>query len=209
MAITLLEIRGDVRARVSDEENKLTNTFLTHVSNIGQNVVYNQLLPIISVKLTATHKQNTAIGQAEYPLPADCRDVRRVKLNNKKAREKGIDEIDSVDSGFELATIDEPAFLEWAGKIEIHPIPTSIIVDGIRTDYLKQTVPLVLDGDKSIIPEEYHGLIVDYVESLALRKLDRVDKATVADGTISKMFTDILNANTRAIQMQEIDKQRK
>lgn len=207
--ITLAEMRADVRARVNDEEGKLTNTLLTHLINIGQNVVYNQLLPVIAIKLTATQKQDTVVGQSEYSLPADCREVRRVKLNNKKAREKTIEEIDSVDIGFGLATTDEPAFLEWSGKVEIYPTPTSIIPNGIRIDYLKQTISLILDTDKSIIPVEYHGLIVDYVESVAFRKLNKINESTLADQTVSKMFTDILNANVQSIQKQEIDKERK
>ena len=207
--ITLKEMRDDVRARVNDDEGKLGTAHLTHIINIGQSVVYNQLLPIISIKLTATEKQNTVIGQSEYSLPSNCREVKRVKLNNKKATGKVIEEIDTVDTNtFALATTDEPAYLEWNKKVEIHPTPTSVIIDGIRIDYLKQTIPLLTDMNISIKPEEYHGLIVDYVEGVVLRKLGRAQEAIISENTISKMFTDIQNANNQQLAITELKKEK-
>ncbi|MBU2251764.1 MAG: hypothetical protein KJ977_05270 [Candidatus Omnitrophica bacterium] len=205
MSISLSEIRSDVRARVGDETGKLTNTLLNHWANIGQNVVYNQLLPIISPKLTESLAGTITANINKYLLPADCRDIRRVKVNGYKAREKVIDEIDSVTTGYEQATITEPAFLEWAGKIEIYPIPSQ--TGTYQVDYLKQIIPLVLDTDISGLPEEYHGLIVDYVEMLSLRKLNRGNDAVNSENTIAKMFTDILGANANQLQIQQVMKE--
>lgn len=208
MAITLTEIITGIRSRVNDDSGVLKDALLIHFINIGQNVVYNQLLPIIAIKLTATAKQNLIIAQSEYSLPTDCRDVRRVRVNGKKALEKSIEEIDFIGSGMDAATTSQPNYLEWAKKIEIYPTPIAAVTNGIRIDYLKQVEPLVSGSDVSIIPEEYHGLIVDYVEGLALRKLDKIDKAQVADQTISKMFGDILNTNAQQMALTELKKEK-
>lgn len=208
MAITLKQVRDDIRSRVNDEKGELTNSALNQWVNIAQNVVFNQLFPIISTKLTGTNLQTTTADVAIYSIPADCRQIRRVKVGTtaitlKKAREKSIDEIDSVDRTFDLATVEEPAFLEWANNIEIYPTPTATIANALRIDYIKQVTVLAADTDVSAIPEEYHGLITDYVEAYVLRKLGRADKATIADQTISKMFGDIIAANSQQMAMTE------
>lgn len=203
MGVTLDEIRKDVRSRVGDSAGELTNSLLNHWANIGQTVVFNQLYPVINTKLTDTALIDTVAGTAKYSIPATCRQIRRVKLNGKKTIEKSIDDIDSINNTFDSATANEPVFLEWGGKVELAPV--SAIQTGtalLQIDFIKQTVNLTNDTDKSIIPEEYHGLIIDYVEMLALRKLGRADKSTSAEQTIAKMFTDIINANTQSLERQ-------
>lgn len=203
MEISLEKIRADVRARVNDEQGILTDTLLTHWANISQEIVYTQLFPILEPKMTGTKIEATAVP-LPYLLPS-CRQIRRVLINGKKAKQKRIDEIDSMSASFGASAID-PAYIEWAGKIEVFPV--SITNATIRIDYLKNIALLELDSDISILPQEYHGLIIDYAEMLALRKLNRGDQAVAAEQTIAKLFNDILGSVTGQIAKIDADKER-
>lgn len=209
--LTLKQIRNDVRSRVNDEELKLGDGLLNHWINIGQDVVMNKLLPVISVhpNITATELKDLAVGVNKYSLPISCKRIRRLKIKYttsatlKKAIEKSIDEIDGAMENSFGATTAEPLFLTWSGFVEIYPMPTEIVVSGLQIDFTKQKVMLVSDTDISILPEEYHGLMVDYAEILALRKLDRGEQANNNEQIMAQMYGDIIGANQSQLVSQK------
>lgn len=209
--LTLKQIRNDVRSRVNDEELKLGDGLLNHWINIGQDVVMNKLLPVLSVhpKLTATDSNNLIIGINKYIVPSSCKRIRRLRIKYatdgsfKKAIEKSIDEIDNAIENSFGATTAEPLFLTWANYIEIYPIPTTVVSAGLQIDFIRQKVNLVNDTDISILPEEYQGLLVDYVEILALRKLEKGEQANNNEQIIAQMYSDIIGANQAQLISQK------
>lgn len=208
-AITLNQIRSDVRSRVSDEEMKLSSGVLTHWANIAQDVIYNQLLPILSIKMVQRNIISIAIigGKYSFTIPAN-REIKRVLIAGKKARRKTFDEIDSVMEGFEAATTANPVYLEWGNTIEIFPVEGFTVENVIELFSLKQIVPMIEDSSTPSIPEEYHGLIVDYVEAMALRKLGRVDAAINVETMQAKMYGDILGGTAQQIMLEDAKKER-
>jgi len=208
MGITLTKILADVRSRVNDEQGILTNTLLIHWTNIAQEVIYMQLLPVLEPKMTKTQIRTVTSNPSvsSLVLPDDCKQLRRVVINGKKAKQKNIDEIDSMVGTFG-ADDSQPAYMEWSGLIEI--FPTSLVLTSLRFDYLKQLTELILNTNEiSALPIQYHGLLVDYVEMLALRKLNRIDLSGAAEQTLSKMFNDILNVTAGQIVKIDADKER-
>ncbi len=211
-AITLSGIQSDVRSRVNDEEGRLSSVLLTHWANIAQNVVYNQLLPVIANKMSRKDTVAISVVGEKYVFPVPLnREIKRITIGGKKARRKTFDEIDSTFDGFDKATLDSPVYLEWGGTVELFPVCGT---GGFRNDTtmeifsLRQITPMTEETPAPTIPEEYHGLIVDYVESMALRKLGRVDAAINAETMQTKMYTDILNATVQGIMLEDAKKER-
>lgn len=205
MGINLLTMRNDIRSRVNDEKGDLTNPLLTQWINISQNVVYNQLLPVLSAHpaLTGRVKIDIQSGVNEYPIPTDCRQIRRVRINGKRAQEKGIDDIDITISNALIAGENDPAFLSWAGKIEFFPVPSAPSTGGLIIDYQKHVVPLINDTDISILPPEYHGLIIEQAIKYALLRIGGQSMAVNSETLISKMVNDILLANAQQLAVRE------
>lgn len=199
---------ADVRARVNAKSGALTDTLLIHWANIGQDITYTQLLPVLSPKMTASKKEEVIIPVDGYELPP-LRQVRRVLISGKKAKRKEIDEINSADNSFG-ASEQEPFYVEWSGKIEFYPVTLmgGSTARHIRIDYLKPIVAFSESVLVSSLPEEYHGLIIDYVEMMALRKLNRVDAANAAEQTIAGVVQNILGANAATISSIEAAKGR-
>lgn len=107
---------------------------------------------------------STVNGTEDYPLPADCINVKRVTFNLSVLKELSIEEINVIDPDRDIAgNTGPPSYYNISGnRIHLYPIPNISAANNIKIFYAKTPVALVNDGDIPEIPSHMHEDIVTY-----------------------------------------------
>lgn len=186
-ALTLSEIRTEIRLRIKDTHSSLRRYSDTHINNLtneAQRDVVNVVWPI---------KKATTItlvsGTTYYSLPTDLIAIQRVTREFKKIEEVSLEKLDGDfgNSNWESTggTIryyfQDPAEPDQIG---FYPWPNSSASTGtVKVLYWAQGTTLSADADKPFNSEDryapYHDLLIFYVCYRVYLLEGEIEKASI------------------------------
>lgn len=129
---------------------------------------------------------NIVAGDATYTLPPDILTIHSVRFNGLRLRAVSIQEAETqIDNLAESGT--PVMFWLWSVKnLQVYPVPTAPITDGLHIIYSRQPVAVTLAADTPELPTQYHNRIVEY----CLQQAYELDENWQAASQKQQQFTD-------------------
>lgn len=115
---------------------------------------------------------NTVAGQAQYAVPANVVDVRKIRVAGRPYRRVGIDDLDLLKAGEDTSPrpVFAPAFEADADAVvELWPVPEA----GQAITSVAALLPPALSAGSSVpaVPEDFHQAIVDGAIAEGMRRI--------------------------------------
>lgn len=163
--------------------NEPTPTFWTNAErmswlNQGQYDFADKVVDDAILNLMAKTSSMCVAGQQEYDLPTDYLRVYSAKISSVWASGIVLKNLPAIESNSQFVpTLKNPYFYIRSNYIGFYPIPTTS-TGTISIWYIKKPFQLSQSTDTSIIPIQYHHLIVMFACVKGYEKLREFDKST-------------------------------
>lgn len=143
--------------------------------------------------LQASTTFNSVAGQATYATPADWSSTRRITTPNG-------DDLVYIDAGQQedldrLVTGCPESYAIDNDQIVLAPVPVSVLT--YTHHYIRAVSDLVVDGDTSVFPAQYHLVLVAHAKAAALDLLGKLDRLAGANQEASQLDALMKRAERR------------
>lgn len=163
-----------INQAVTDDSKTVTQTEVKAWLNIGYQKCINALVSTNQNYLARWAEADLVASQAFYALPDDFRKMRRVEIGYESSAQRyrvtRMDRNVPADPSKTFSTAN-PVYFIVGDMIELNPVPSSNVTDGLRMLYIENPVDLDGDNDVPKLPMGYQYLPIQYAVSKAKQRL--------------------------------------
>lgn len=164
---TVNDVLTDVKRTFGDESAvQVSDADIMRWINSGQREIL-----ITNRVLKAIGTADIVGGQSAYPLAAlNVIAIQSIRYNGKKL------EFRSFQDAEEYITASDPQntlqgdpilWYEWAGVINLYPVPSNDLPGGLTVYYIREPTPVTSANDALSVPDSYYENVLQYVLSKA------------------------------------------
>ena len=143
--------------------------------NTARDLVFNKLLSLGQNYNVRLAKADLSADQELYGLPTDCRKLTRVEIGFEVSTNRfKVDRMDTNAEGDPTYTTyvqKDPKYMVRGNNIEINPIPTSDVTDGLWLWYIEDATDMADDDATTTLPLDYDQLLPMYAAAKGSYKL--------------------------------------
>lgn len=189
-----------INQAVTDDTKTVTETEVKANLNIGYHKLVNAIIATNEDYYLRLAKADLVASQATYALPSDARKLKRLEVGYESSAQRHratkLDRDHKTDPQGSYAT-SAPAYFLLGDQIELDPVPSDTVTDGLWLWYVEDQADLSDDADVPALPNGYHYIPVLYAVAKAKQRLGLLNEAEqfLAEfhADLSEMKQEILN----------------
>ena len=161
----LSDVIAYVKRQFGDEAGvQITDADITRWVNLAQQEIFR-----ISEPLKASTSTNVVSGQRQYSFPVGISILRiqSIYYNGRPLPQKSVQEAEDyvLDTDPLFTNTGEPLFWwEWAGTINLYPVPNAALASGLKINYIPYPAELTVTPTSTLgVPDTFYSRVLEYV----------------------------------------------